>query len=62
MNCGNETCNWNLAPSLADAVLGYIKCSNCEHKNSLADEARLEIAQDFEQKVHVLEHQVYDNT
>lgn len=53
MNC--VACDWNLEPGLAEAIAGFIECTNCGVANHLPLADRVEIAQDFEQRLHVLE-------
>lgn len=55
-----EKCGWNLPqPSLADAVMGFRECSNCEHREDVPEQDRLEACYDIEQKIHVLEQGVF---
>lgn len=49
-------CGWNLPqPSLADAVLGFRECSECEHREAVPEAERREALWAVEQQIRVLE-------
>ena len=55
-----QKCGWNLAyPGLGEAIIGKAECTNCEHPRILSEAERLEIGQDFDQRIHVLEQAVW---
>lgn len=55
-----QKCGWNLAyPGLGEAIIGKTECTNCEHPRILSEAERLEIGQDFDQRIHMLEQAVW---
>lgn len=52
-----QACAWNLPdPSLADAVVGFIECPECELREALTEEEIREATWAVEQQIHVLEN------
>ncbi len=55
-----KKCGWNLPePSLGEAIVGRVECPECETPRQLTETERLEIGQDFEQKLFLLEAVVW---
>lgn len=55
-NCPN--CGWDIPePGLAEAVIGTIKCSECDHSMAIDQDARREVLQSYDQRLHLLDNQ-----
>jgi hypothetical protein len=49
-------CAWDFPqPTLADAVLGFRECSNCEFREAVPEAERREALWSVEQQIYVLE-------
>ena len=55
-------CGWNLPqPSLADAVIGYRECPECELREAVPEQDRREALWSVEQQICVLERDAHDH-
>lgn len=60
MDAECKKCGWNLPqPTLADAISGFRECTNCEDREVVPEQERLEAAWGIEQRLHLLENAVF---
>lgn len=55
-----KECGWNIdEPGLACAIIGETRCTNCDHGRPLTLDERIEVGENFDQRIHVLEQAVW---